>query len=239
LFPIASGQHFFGILTQRRAKTMAGEGSVKLKNMEIINHKIKNLKPAEYNPRFMSEEDLEKLKNSVKEFGMVEPIVVNKDLTVIGGHQRIKAVEMLGWEEIPCIMVDLDKRREKLLNLALNRIVGSWDEGKLTKLIREIRDYPEIKLSGLSDAELEMLGVQYDLIFGEDVQDLENEETIKRMFDLNMRVPIDVERPQVMKRENKVAFYTEDLNDWKKIKEHFQTDKKSELDTKRLLDLIK
>jgi 16S rRNA G966 N2-methylase RsmD len=51
LFPIASGQHFFGILTQRRAKTMAGEGSVKLKNMEIINHKIKNdfLNLARYN----------------------------------------------------------------------------------------------------------------------------------------------------------------------------------------------
>ena len=63
--------------------------------MEIKDQKIKDLKPAEYNPRIMSEEELEKLKNSVKEFGMVEPVIANKDLTVIGGHQRIKAVESL------------------------------------------------------------------------------------------------------------------------------------------------
>jgi len=207
--------------------------------MEIKDQKIKDLKPAEYNPRIMSEEELEKLKNSVKEFGMVEPVIANKDLTVIGGHQRIKAVESLGWEKIPCIIVDLDKKRERLLNLALNRIVGSWDESKLVKLVREIQDYPEVKLSGLSEGEIEMLGVQYDLIFGENEEDTANEEAIKKMFDLNVRVPIDLEKPQVMKKQSKVAFYTEDLKEWEKIKEYFKTDKKSELDTKKLLDLTK
>jgi len=207
--------------------------------MEIKDQKIKDLKPAEYNPRIMSEEELEKLKNSVKEFGMVEPVIANKDLTVIGGHQRIKAVESLGWEKIPCIIVDLDKKRERLLNLALNRIVGSWDESKLVKLVREIQDYPEVKLSGLSEGELEMLGVQYDLIFGENEEDTANEEAIKKMFDLNVRVPIDVEKPQVMKKQSKVAFYTDDFKEWKKITEYFETKKKSELDTKKLLDSIK
>ena len=208
------------------------------KEMEIKNQKIKNLKPAEYNPRIMSEEELEKLKNSVKEFGMVEPVIVNKDLTVIGGHQRIKAVESLGWEEIPCVIVALDKKREKLLNLALNRIVGSWDESKLVKLVREIQDYPEVKLSGLSDGEIEMLGVQYDLIFGENEEDTANEEAIKKMFDLNVRVPIDVEKPSVVKKKNKMAFYTDNFEDWKTITEYFETKKKSELDTKKLLDII-
>jgi len=208
------------------------------KEMEIKNQKIKNLKPAEYNPRIMSEEELEKLKNSVKEFGMVEPVIVNKDLTVIGGHQRIKAVESLGWEEIPCVIVALDKKREKLLNLALNRIVGSWDESKLVKLVREIQDYPEVKLSGLSDGEIEMLGVQYDLIFGENEEDVANEEVIKKMFDLNVRVPIDVEKPSVVKKKNKMAFYTDNFEDWKTITEYFETKKKSELDTKKLLDII-
>lgn len=207
--------------------------------MEIKNQKIKDLKPAEYNPRIMNEEDLEKLKNSIKEFGMVEPIVVNKDLTVIGGHQRIKAVKLLGKKEIPCILVDLDKRKEKLLNLALNRIVGGWDESKLVKLVREIQDYPDVKLSGLSDAELEMLSVQYDLIFGDDVKDLSNEEEVKKLFSLKQRVPIDLERPEVVKKKNKIAFYTENFKEWKKITKHFETKKKSELDTKKLLDSIK
>jgi len=205
--------------------------------MKIENVKIKDLKSAEYNPRIMNEEELEKLKNSIKEFGIVEPIVVNKDLTVIGGHQRIKAVEMLGWEEIPCIFVDLDKKREKLLNLALNRIVGDWDERKLAKLVRDISDYPDVGLSGLNEAELEMLSVQYDLVFG-GMEDLSNEDKIKKMFDLNVRVPIDLERPKVVKQKSKVAFYTENLEDWKKISDYFETNKKSELDTKKLLDSI-
>jgi len=207
--------------------------------MEIKTLKIKDLKLAEYNPRHMEDEEMEKLKNSIKEFGLVEPLVVNKDLTIIGGHQRLKAAEMLGWIEIPCIIVDLDKKKEKLLNLALNRIVGNWEEGKLAKLIREIQDYPDIKLSGLNDSELEMLSVQYDLIFGETEQDISNEEAVKKLFDLKQRVPINVERPQVMKKESKMAFYTEDLEEWKKITDHFETNKKSELDTKKLLDSIK
>jgi len=207
--------------------------------MKIKSQKIKDLKPAEYNPRIMDEATLETLKNSIEKLGFAEPIVVNKDLTVIGGHQRIKAVEMLGWTEIDCVMLDLDKKKEKLLNLSLNRIVGGWDESKLVKLVREIQNYPEIKLSGLSDAELEMLSIQYDLIFGDDIKDARNEQEIKKMFALNVRVPIDVERPQVTKKESKIAFYTEDFKEWKKITEYFKTNKRSELDTKKLLDSIK
>lgn len=64
-----------------------------MNNMEIKNIKIKDLKKAEYNPRTMSDEEIEKLKNSIKEFGLVEPVVVNKDLTIIGGHQRVEAMD--------------------------------------------------------------------------------------------------------------------------------------------------
>ena len=207
--------------------------------MNIKQVKIDQLKFAEYNPRKMDAEEMDKLKQSIKEFGIVEPIVVNKDFIIIGGHQRVIALKSLGIKEAPCVFVNLDKKKEKLLNLALNRISGDWDESRLVKLVKEIQDYPDINLSGFSNVELEMLGVQYDLTFGESVKDIENEETIKKMFDLNVRVPIDVERPQVIKKENKVAFYTEDLNDWKKIKDYFKTGKKSELDTQKLLDLIK
>lgn len=214
--------------------------------MEIKNIKIKDLKPAEYNPRKMSDEELEKLKNSIKEFGLRKAIVVNthkgRENVIIGGNMTVRALIELGWREIPKNKIDFvsfPEPKEKLLNLALNRITGSWDESKLAKLIREIQDYPDIKLSGLSDAELEMLSVQYDLIFGDDVGDLSNEEEVKKLFALKQRVPIDVERPQVAKRESKIAFYTENFKEWKKITEYFKTKKKSELDTKKLLDSIK
>lgn len=215
-----------------------GRGVDNLAKMDIKNIDISKLNPALYNPRQMSDLEIEKLKDSIQTFEIVEPIIVNKDMTIIGGHQRVKAVKMLGWKDIPCIVLNLDKKRERLLNLALNRIVGSWDESKLVKLVREIQDYPEVKLSGLSDVELDMLSVQYDLIFGDELQDTENEEAIKKLFELKQRVPIDVEKPQVSKKESKIAFYTDTFEEWEKIKKHFGTTKKSELDTKKLLKML-
>ncbi len=207
--------------------------------MEIKKIKISELKEAEYNPRVKMEgEEFENLKNSIKEFDMVEPIVVNQDMTIIGGHQRVNAARSLLWEEVPCIVLNLDKKKEKLLNIALNRIVGRWDESKLAKLIKEIENFPDIKLAGLSDSEIKMLAVQYDLVFGDDIEIEKNEAMIKRMFELQERVPIDVERPNVIKRANKLAFYTETLEEYEQILEFFTTNKKSELDTGKLLKLI-
>jgi len=124
---------------------------------------IKDLKPSKYNPRKMLNEDLEKLKNSIKKFGFLEPIIINKNLQIIGGHQRIKAAESLGMEKVPCIIVNLDEKKEKILNLALNRIVGTWDEEKLIKLIGEINDYPDIYLTGFDKQELDLLTVEYQI----------------------------------------------------------------------------
>jgi ParB/RepB/Spo0J family partition protein len=87
-----------------------------------------HLDPAPYNPRKISEQQLEALARSMKEFGVVDPVISNRDGTVIGGHQRIRAAERLGLSELPVIYVDLPKEKEKALNLALNRISGEWDE---------------------------------------------------------------------------------------------------------------
>lgn len=95
--------------------------------MEIQQVKIKDLKNAEYNPRKISDFDLKALKNSIKEFGFVEPVVANKNNQVIGGHQRVKAAQALGIESVPVFYIDLPAEKEKILNLALNRIHGDWD----------------------------------------------------------------------------------------------------------------
>jgi ParB-like chromosome segregation protein Spo0J len=64
----------------------------------------------------------------MKEFGVVDPVIANRDGTVIGGHQRIRAAERLGLPELPVIYVELPKDKGKALNLALNWISGEWDE---------------------------------------------------------------------------------------------------------------
>lgn len=78
---------------------------------------------APYNPRRISKHDLEALQRSIRYFGSVEPVVVNRRSNrIVGGHQRIKAAKAEGLESFPVVFVDLDDPSEKQLNLALNRI---------------------------------------------------------------------------------------------------------------------
>lgn len=74
--------------------------------MQIIKKKIDELKPANYNPRKnlkLGDKEYEKLKKSIKEFGYVEPVIYNKRTgIVVGGHQRLKVLKDLGYEEIDC-----------------------------------------------------------------------------------------------------------------------------------------
>ncbi len=57
--------------------------------MHITSVKISKLKPALYNPRQITNKQYNDLKESITKFGLVDPIIVNKDMTVIGGHQRL------------------------------------------------------------------------------------------------------------------------------------------------------
>ena len=95
---------------------------------------VSELKPAEYNPRKKlkpGDKEYEKIKNSIEEFGFADPLVVNADMTIIGGHQRLTVAMALGYTEVPCAVVDIDKVRERALNIALNKITGAWDENLL------------------------------------------------------------------------------------------------------------
>lgn len=110
-------------------------------NIEKIN--IELLQPATYNPRKdLQPNDAEyiKIKNSILEFGYVDPVIINKDYTVIGGHQRLKVLKELQYKEIECIVVDVDKTKEKALNIALNKISGEWDNDKLESLLLELKN---------------------------------------------------------------------------------------------------
>lgn len=127
--------------------------------MNIQKISIEELKPAEYNPRKdlkPEDEEYQKIKNSLVEFGYVAPVIINADMTVIGGHQRIKVLKELGYEEIQCIVVDLDKNKEKALNLALNKISGEWDNDKLEAILAELKETDiDINVTGFSNDEVD------------------------------------------------------------------------------------
>lgn len=124
--------------------------------MNVSNIPIADLNPSTYNPRKMSRQMLKALKENIKEFGLVDPIVINKDMTIIGGHQRFKACIELGFTELPCIVLDLPKSKEKALNLALNKITGDWNKIKLEQVLKEI-DSTDLELTGFSEEDIQKI----------------------------------------------------------------------------------
>ena len=74
-------------------------------NIELIA--INKLKPATYNPRQISTKQYKDLKESIERFDLVDPIIINKDFTIIGGHQRYKICKELKHKEIDCVVLDL------------------------------------------------------------------------------------------------------------------------------------
>lgn len=130
--------------------------------MEWKKLKIDDLKPASYNPRKKlkaGDSEYEKIKNSIQEFGYVEPIIVNYDMTVIGGHQRITVLKDLGYTEVDCVMVHIeDESKVKALNVALNKITGAWNEELLADLLVDLQkeDF-NLDLTGFEPPEVEQL----------------------------------------------------------------------------------
>jgi ParB-like chromosome segregation protein Spo0J len=96
--------------------------------MEIEVKKIKDLKPNPLNPRKSSVTQDENLKKSLEKFGVVEPIVFNKQSGyIVGGHFRVRELKKLGYKEVECVIVDLSPDDEKELLIRLNANTGDWD----------------------------------------------------------------------------------------------------------------
>jgi DNA modification methylase len=120
---------------------------------------IEKLHPDPANANRMSDEELDALENSMRRFGIVQPIVAQRDGTVVGGHQRLTVARRLGYEEVPVVWVDLSVEQSRLLGLALNKISGTWDEALLGRLLAELQMVPDLDLSisGFSEDEVAAL----------------------------------------------------------------------------------
>jgi hypothetical protein len=96
--------------------------------MIIEKKKIADLIPAPYNPRQSTAKQEQHLKESLEKFGLVEPIIFNKQTGyIVGGHFRVRELKKLGIKEIECVIVDLNEADEKELNIRLNANTGGWD----------------------------------------------------------------------------------------------------------------
>lgn len=127
--------------------------------MKTSKIRLTELNFADYNPRIINEEEQQKLRNSIKEFGLVDPIIFNlKNKRIIGGHQRVDILlddfmdDLINEPEFTVIELgdigfaffdeDIaikDENHEKMLNIALNKISGGWDNEKLKSLLTELK----------------------------------------------------------------------------------------------------
>jgi DNA modification methylase len=128
--------------------------------MAIEEAPTDSLYPDPANPRRITEKDLEALTRSINEFGLVDPIVARRETRVIiGGHQRLVAARKLGLRTVPVIFLELTEERARLLNIALNKISGEFDEELLGRLLAGLAETPELdlSLSGFDDKEIDQL----------------------------------------------------------------------------------
>ena len=121
------------------------------------------IKPAEYNPRKITDEAKRKLALSLTEFDLVEPLVWNqRSGNLVGGHQRLFILDERNGSdyEVDVSVVDLPPAKEKALNVALNNqnMAGEWDFPKLKDLITEIDTGElDIEITGFNYEELEKI----------------------------------------------------------------------------------
>lgn len=125
--------------------------------LKIVEANIKDLIPADYNPRKWEAEAVTNLKESVKRFGIVDPIIANgspnRRNVVIGGHFRLKVAEDLGYKTVPVVYLNIpDISKEKELNLRLNKNTGEWDWDLLAKFNETV-----LKDIGFSNQELDSI----------------------------------------------------------------------------------
>jgi len=126
--------------------------------MELIKKKVSELIPYINNSRTHSEEQITQIVSSIKEFGFTNPILIDKDNSIIAGHGRLQAVKRLGYEEVPCILISgLTKTQIKALIIADNQLAlnAGWD---LEKLSVEIEGLEEDKF------DLSLLGFEEDFL---------------------------------------------------------------------------
>lgn len=136
------------------------------RHMETQRMDLRTLTPADYNPRVElkpGDPEWEALNSSIEEFDCVLPIIWNETTgNIVGGHQRRNVLLVRGVTEDTVVVVHLDLEEEKILNVLLNKVKSIWEVGKLTDLIKEIREAGgNLLATGFTELEVTLMGEDF------------------------------------------------------------------------------
>lgn len=128
------------------------------KTTEMVEVAVSKLVPYEKNAKQHGEEQIERLKNSIQEFGFVSPCIIDRDYNLIAGHGRLEAAKQLGIEKVPCVFVEgLTDEQRRAYIIADNRLgeLGEWNMDLVAEELRSLADAGfDIDLTGFEDYEL-------------------------------------------------------------------------------------
>ncbi|MCX6000754.1 MAG: ParB N-terminal domain-containing protein [Chloroflexi bacterium] len=122
--------------------------------MNVTDILIDKLRQAQWNPNVMDESMMQKLKASIRKYGLVENLVVRPSerdtFEVLSGNQRLKVLQELGIDAAACVIVNLDDAHARLLAQGLNRIEGEDDLGLRAELVRKVlAELPETEVTAI------------------------------------------------------------------------------------------
>jgi len=150
--------------------------------MIIEKKNIKDLIPAPYNARKSNAKQEAQLKASLEKFGVVEPIIFNKQTGyIVGGHFRVRELKKLGYKEVDCVIVDLNEQDERELNIRLNANTGEWDFEQLANEWDseelgnwgldmpsfELEEEQEVLAAQEDDFDVPQGGIETDIVLGD------------------------------------------------------------------------
>ena len=184
--------------------------------------KIDDLNPAPYNPRQATEKDKDDLNKSLEKFNVADPLIINTNNRIIGGHFRHRIMKERGIVEVDVRVPnrELTEDEEKELNLRLNKNLGQWDWDALANFDEEM-----LKDIGFTEEEMmENFGLN-------DAENIQVEQ--ERMNVITVEAP---ESPKIFSRQ---SFYFDNKDDFDKVKEFFKTDREGRLDIQKIMDLVR
>jgi hypothetical protein len=141
-----------------------------LKQIETVV--IEKLIPYVNNAKKHSDDQVTRIASSIREFGFVNPVLIDKDYNIIAGHGRVMAAKKLGWDEVPCLFVEgLTEAQRKAYILADNRLgeLAEWDMNLVGLELGELSEMDfDIDLTGfeLPNVDMDDFGTSFDLADG-------------------------------------------------------------------------
>jgi hypothetical protein len=151
-----------------------------MKTTSIRRVTLKDLKYDQRNPRSHSRQNLRHIEESLKRFGQVEPLVVQKGTgRVIGGNGRLAVMARLGWTDCNVVEVELDDLQASALAVALNRASedGDWDLSALEAILSELEASQSLEGVGFSTEEFERLKGEVEALAGPAPEEAASEPT--------------------------------------------------------------